>query len=118
MVLGVSRTASAEFSFFMAIPVMLGASLLKVAKFILKYYLAVVGKSQDSPVDFIPEGEGIKYAVLLVLGMAVAYLVSLVAIKFLMSFVKKNSFSVFGVYRVILGAIVGVYFFIKVFALY
>ena len=118
MVLGVSRTASAEFSFFMAIPVMLGASILKVFKFALKYYLAVMGKSQDSPVDFIPEGEGIKYAVLLVLGMAVAYLVSLVAIKFLMNFVKKNSFSVFGAYRVILGTVVGVYFFIKTFGLY
>ena len=118
MVLGISRTASAEFSFFMAIPVMLGASLLKVAKFSIKYYLAFIGKSQDSPVDFIPAGEGIKYALLLVIGMAVAYLVSLVAIKFLMSFVKKNSFSVFGAYRIILGAIVGVYFIIKTFALY
>lgn len=118
MAMGISRTASAEFSFFMAIPVMLGASLLKVAKFALKYALAVMGKTQDSPSDFIPSGEGFVYAVLLIVGMAVAYFVSLVAIKFLMNFVKKNSFSIFGAYRVILGAIVGVYFAIKTFGLY
>ena len=118
MAMGISRTASAEFSFFMAIPVMLGASLLKVAKFTLKYALALMGKSAESASVYIPTGEGFKYSLLLILGMAVAYLISLWAIKFLMDFVKRNSFSVFGVYRIILGAIVGVYFIIKSFALY
>ena len=118
MAMGISRTASAEFSFFMAIPVMLGASLLKVAKFAFKYALAIMGKSVESAAEYIPTGEGLKYAILLILGMTVAYLISLWAIKFLMDFVKRNSFSVFGVYRIILGAIVGVYFIIKTFALY
>ena len=118
MVLGISRTASAEFSFFMAIPVMLGASLLKVAKFSVKYALAVMGRSGEAVSAYIPSGEGFKYAVLLLVGMAAAYFVSLAAIKFLMNFVKKNSFSVFGAYRIILGTIVGVYFVIKTFGLY
>ena len=118
MAMGISRTASAEFSFFMAIPVMLGASLLKVAKFSLKYILAIAGASEASAADFIPKGEGFKYAILLIIGMAVAYAISLLAIKFLMNFVKKNSFAIFGKYRIVLGTIVGVYFVIKTFGLY
>ncbi len=89
MLTGVSRVASAEFSFFMAIPVMLGASLLKLVKFI------IAGVAVSS----------IEIAILLV-GIAVSFLVSLVAIKFLMDFVKKHSFIPFGIYRIILGGIV------------
>ncbi|MBR5538680.1 MAG: undecaprenyl-diphosphate phosphatase [Clostridia bacterium] len=87
--LSVSRSAAAEFSFFLAIPVMLGASMLKVLKFFL-------------------DGGSILVAewVYLAVGCAVAFAVSLAAIKFLTDFVKKHSFSAFGVYRIILGIIV------------
>ena len=98
MLTGVSRTASAEFSFFMAIPVMLGASLLKVVKF------AVSGVSVS----------GLEISLLLV-GIAVSFLVSVLAIKFLMDFVKRHSFSSFGVYRIVLGIVVVAYFLIKKF---
>ena len=97
MLTGVSRVASAEFSFFMAIPVMLGASLLKLVKF------AVAGVAVS----------GLEIAILLV-GIAVSFLVSLVAIKFLMEFVKKHSFIPFGVYRIILGVIVLGYYLVTV----
>ncbi len=96
MLTGVSRTASAEFSFFMAIPVMLGASLLKIAKFVLNGFSAT-----------LPE------IMLLLVGIIVSFLVSLGAIKFLMDFVKRHSFAPFGVYRIVLGAIVIGYFLIK-----
>ena len=96
---GVSRVASAEFSFFMAIPVMLGASLLKIVKFVAS------GISVT----------GIEVAILLV-AMAVSFVVSLLAIKFLMDFVKRHSFAPFGVYRIILGAVVLGYFLISNFA--
>ena len=86
MLIGCSRSVAAEFSFFLAIPVMFGVSLLKIVT-----YKGDIG--------------GHEIAVLLT-GMAVAYLVSLAAIKFLMSFVKKHSFTAFGVYRIILGIIV------------
>ncbi len=87
--LGVGRTAAAEFSFFMALPVMAGASLLKGYKFVT----SGVGVS------------GTEIAVLLV-GITVAFLVSLLAIRFLMDFVKKHSFEAFGWYRIALGALV------------
>ena len=93
MLSGVSRVASAEFSFFMAIPVMLGASLLKIAKF-------VVNGGTVS---------GFEVSLLLV-AMAVSFAVSLIAIKFLMDFVKKHNFAPFGVYRIILGTFVIGYF--------
>ena len=99
MIGGVSRTASAEFSFFMAIPIMLGASLLKIAKFLLNGFTA----------------SGLEIGLLLV-GIVVSFLVSLAVIKFLMDFVRKHSFSVFGVYRIILGAIVIGYFLVREFA--
>ena len=89
MLLGISRAAVAEFTFYLAIPVMAGASLLKVVKFIASG--AAVG--------------GLGLAVLLV-GCVVAFLVSLLAIRFLMNYVKKNSFKVFGWYRIVLGAVV------------
>ena len=93
MLSGISRTASAEFSFFMAIPIMLGASGLKILKFILGGFTATGGE----------------IAILLV-GIIVSFLVSLLAIKLLMDFVKRHSFSIFGVYRIVLGVIVFGYF--------
>lgn len=93
MINGVSRTASAEFSFFMAIPIMLAASGLKLLKFLL--------------------GGGVISAAeigLLLIGCAVAFIVSVLVIKLLMAFVGKHSFTAFGIYRIILGAAVLVYF--------
>ena len=99
MCMGLSRGVAAEFSFFLAIPAMLGASAIKVLGF-----LSYIGESGvDIPVS--------AFAVLLV-GMAVAFVVSLVTIKFLMDFVNKRSFSSFGIYRIILGALVLLYFII------
>ncbi len=95
LMIGVSRTVAAEFTFFLAIPVMFGASLLKLAKF---------------GFVFTPE-EGI----LLAVGMIVAFIVSIIAIKFLMGYIKKHDFKVFGWYRIILGLIVIDYFLIKMF---
>ncbi len=93
ILLGVSRSAASEFSFFLAIPTMLGASLLKLVKFI------------DSGVQI----QGLEVAVLIV-GCIVAFVVSLAAIKGLMEYVRKNSFSLFGGYRIILGIMVLLYF--------
>ena len=93
---GVSRGAAAEFSFFMAIPVMLGASGLKLLKYLVE--------------GGIPTGNEI---LLLLIGMAASFLVSLFAIKFLTDFVKRHSFSPFGVYRIILGLAVIGYFVAK-----
>lgn len=91
-ILGCSRTVAAEFSFFLAIPVMVGVSFLKI----VKYGLAMTAE---------------EIAVLLV-GMAVAYIVSMIAIKFLMNYVRKHDFKGFGYYRIILGIIVILYFLI------
>lgn len=99
MLTGVSRTASSEFSFFMAIPIMLGASGLKVLKFILEGFTAT----------------GDEIALLLV-GIVVSFLVSLLAIKLLMDFVKRHDFTPFGIYRIALGVIVVGYFVIKTIA--
>ena len=93
----VSRVAAAEFSFFLAIPVMLGASLLKVAKFMLD------GLSLNST-----------EAIVLISGTLTAFLVSLATIKFLMDFVKRHSFESFGWYRIILGIILIAYYIIKI----
>lgn len=90
LLLGVSRTAAAEFTFFLALPTMLGASALKLFKFGL---------------DFT----GVELATLL-LGMAVAFAVSILAIRFLMGYIKRHSFEAFGWYRIALGAVVLVYF--------
>ena len=92
---GVSRTAAAEFSFFLAIPVMLGASLLKVAKFLLD------GFTLNST-----------EIIVLVTGTLTAFLVSLFVIKFLMAFVKRHSFESFGWYRIVLGIILVIYYII------
>ena len=88
LILGVSRTAAAEYTFFLAVPVMFGASLLKGAKFLLHNSMTSM--------------EG----VILLVGMLVAFVVSLVVIKFLMGYIKKHDFKVFGWYRIILGIIV------------
>ena len=93
IILGVSRSAGAEFSFFMAIPTMLGASALKLLKFLLEGVQAT----------------GIEIMVLIV-GCLVSFAVSLVVIRGLMAFVRRRSFAVFGIYRIVLGAVVLLYF--------
>lgn len=92
ILIGASREIAAEFTFFLAIPVMFGASFIKLLKFGLAF-------------------TGIELAVLIV-GMVVAFGVSFFAIKFLMSYIKKHDFKVFGWYRIILGIIVLFYFWI------
>lgn len=86
LLIGVSRKAASEFTFFLAVPVMLGASLLKV----VKYGLAFSGQE----------------ILILVVGMVSAFLVSIVVIRFLMDYIKKHDFQVFGWYRIVLGIIV------------
>ena len=93
MLLGLSRTVGAEFSFFMAIPAMLGASAIKAFGF--AEYVAQSGVTV--PLDAW---------IVLAVGCLVSFAVSLVAIRFLMDFVKKHSFAPFGVYRIVLGALV------------
>lgn len=90
LLLGVSRTVAAEFTFFLAIPVMFGASLLKIVKF------GLVFTSQE--------------LIILIIGMIVAFVVSLLIIQFLMNYIKKHDFKVFGWYRIVLGIIVLLYF--------
>lgn len=98
MIVGCSREIAAEFSFFLAIPVMVGVSLLKITKFIMEGSVMSGGD----------------LAVLLT-GMVVAYLVSLASINFLMSFVRKHKFTSFGWYRIVLGILVIAYFMITAF---
>lgn len=93
IILGVGRPAGAEFSFFLAIPTMLGASALKLVKFLLSGVSAT----------------GTEWAILAV-GCVVSFVVSLLVIKGLMEYVRKHSFAVFGVYRIILGVLVLGYF--------
>ena len=93
ILLSVSRPAAAEFSFFLAIPTMLGASALKLAKYLLE--------------GMMPSGTEIA---VLVVGMVVSFIVSLLVIKALMEYVRKRSFSAFGIYRILLGAAVIGYF--------
>ena len=95
IMLGVGRSAGAEFSFFMAIPTMLGASAIKGLKFVL------------SGVGITGQEIGI-----LVVGCVVSFIVSLLVIKALMDYVRRHSFSAFGVYRIVLGALVLAYFLI------
>lgn len=95
LLIGVSRVAAAEFTFYLAIPVMFGASLLKIAQFGLNFTSAE--------------------AAILVTGMVVAFIVSIIVIKFLMGYIKKHDFKVFGWYRIVLGIIVLVYFAATVF---
>lgn len=94
ILLGTSRYVAAEYSFFLSIPVMFGASLLKVVK-----YIAHVGLHFS----------GMEIMILSV-GMIVAFFVSVIAIKFLLGYIKKNDFKAFGYYRIVLGIIVIIYF--------
>ena len=93
LMIGVSRTVAAEFTFFLAIPVMFGASLLKLIKFSFNF-------------------TGMEAAIL-IFGMFFAFITSLIVIKFLMNYIKKHDFKVFGWYRIILGIIVLLYFLTK-----
>jgi len=95
LLLGVSRSAGAEFSFFLAIPTMLGASALKLLKYLME--------------GMIPSGMEIG---ILLTGCVVSFLVSLLVIRVLMDFVRKHSFTPFGIYRIVLGAAVLLYFLI------
>lgn len=90
IIFGTSRYVAAEFTFFLAIPVMFGASFLKMVKFGFNYSLEEM--------------------VILIVGMAVAFIVSIVSIKFLLQYIKNNDFKIFGWYRIILGIIVFAYF--------
>ncbi|MGM9953088.1 MAG: undecaprenyl-diphosphate phosphatase [Intestinibaculum porci] len=92
LMIGVSRTVAAEFTFFLAIPVMFGASLLKIAKFGLAF------TSTE--------------AAILAVGCIVAFVTSMLIIKFLMNYIKKHDFKVFGWYRIILGILVLLYFYV------
>ncbi|HHV10024.1 MAG TPA: undecaprenyl-diphosphate phosphatase [Clostridiales bacterium] len=93
LLIGVSRVAAAEFTFFLAVPVMFGLSAIKMVKFGLAF-------------------TGVE-ALTLVIGMVVAFAVSVIVIKFLMSYIKRHDFKVFGWYRIVLGIIVLLYFGIK-----
>lgn len=90
MLLGVSRYVAAEFTFFLAIPIMFGASLLKIVKFGFAF----------QPFELV----------ILFVGLFFAFVVSILAIRFLMGYIKKHDFKVFGYYRIILGIIVILYF--------
>ena len=93
LMIGVSRAVAAEFTFFLAIPVMFGASLLKLVKFGFAF----------SVLEFF----------ILLIGMVVAFVVSIFVIRFLMSYIKKHDFKVFGWYRIVLGAFVLIFFAIR-----
>ena len=90
LMIGVSRTAAAEFTFYLAIPVMFGASFLKLLKFGLTFTSMEIG--------------------ILLTAMIVSFIVSIVVIRFLMSYIKKHDFKIFGWYRIVLGAVVLLYF--------
>ncbi|MDD2221104.1 MAG: undecaprenyl-diphosphate phosphatase [Clostridia bacterium] len=91
-ILGTSRPVAAEFSFFLAIPVMFGASILRLVKYGLNF-------------------SGFEWGVLLV-GSVISFFVSILAIKFLVSYIKKHDFTIFGWYRIVLGILVLLYFFV------
>ncbi|MBP3199372.1 MAG: undecaprenyl-diphosphate phosphatase [Butyrivibrio sp.] len=90
LMIGVARTVAAEYTFYLAIPVMAGASLLKV----LKYDGSMAGNE----------------VMILIVGMIVAFVVSVAVIRFLMSYIRRHDFKVFGVYRIVLGLVVLIYF--------
>ncbi len=92
LIIGVSRVAAAEFTFFLAVPVMIGMSVLKILKFGFAFTSA--------------------QAIALVLGCVVAFVVSILVIKFLMNYIKKKDFKVFGWYRIALGLVVLLYFYV------
>ena len=90
LLIGVSRTVAAEYTFFLAIPVMFGASLLKIVKFGFEFTSLEMA--------------------LLITGTVVSFIVSLFVLRFLMGYIKKHNFKVFGWYRIVLGIVVLVYF--------
>lgn len=90
LLIGVSRVAAAEFTFFLAVPVMFGLSFLKIIKFGLAFSATEL--------------------TVLVIGTVVAFLVSILVIKFLMGYIKKHDFQIFGWYRIVLGILVILYF--------
>lgn len=90
LMIGISRQVAAEYTFYLAVPVMVGASALKLLKFGFNYTVEEVA--------------------ILLIGMAVAFVVSILAIKFLVGYIKKHDFTVFGWYRIVLGALVILYF--------
>lgn len=90
LLIGVSRTVAAEYTFFLAIPVMFGASLLKVVKFGFEFTSAELA--------------------LLITGTVVSFVISLFVLRFLMGYIKKHNFKIFGWYRIVLGIVVLVYF--------
>jgi undecaprenyl-diphosphatase len=90
IIFGTSRTVAAEFTFFLAIPVMFGASLIKLMKFGLEFSSSEL--------------------MILIVGMVTAFVISIIAIKFLVGYIKKHDFKIFGWYRIVLGLIVIVYF--------
>lgn len=90
LMIGVSRTVAAEFTFFLAIPVMFGASLLKIVKFGIAFTSSEL--------------------IILLVGMLSAFFVSIIVIRFLMDYIKKHDFKIFGWYRIILGVIILAYF--------
>lgn len=96
ILLGASRSIGAEFSFFLSIPVMVGVSILKIGSNILE------------PTYIM----GLNEWVLLIISMVVAYIVSLISVKFLVNYVKNHSFKSFGIYRIILGLVVLSYFYL------
>ncbi len=96
LLLGLSRSVAAEFTFFLAIPVMAGASLLKLLKYILKVGLLFTSTE----------------IITLIVGCLFAFIVSIIVIKFLLEYIRKHDFKVFGYYRIVLGIIVLLYFFI------
>lgn len=96
LLLGLKRSVAAEFTFFLAIPVMAGASLLKLLKYIME-------------VGFV--FNSLEVAVLLT-GSVVAFIVSILIIKFLLNYIRKHDFKVFGYYRIVLGILVLLYFFL------
>lgn len=93
LTLGLDRKVAANFTFFLAVPVMFGASLLKIVKFGFDFTSSEI--------------------IVLLVGMVVAFIVSIIAIKFLLKYIKNNDFKVFGYYRIVLGIIVILYFIFK-----
>lgn len=93
ILIGVSRVAAAEFSFYMAVPVMFGASLIKLLKFGFDFTSTEL--------------------IILLVGMLTAFIVSVIAIKFLISYIKKRDFTAFGYYRIILGVVILLYFILR-----
>ncbi len=94
LILGTNRSVAAEFTFYLAIPVMLGASLLKIVKFGFAFTFSE--------------------SILLLIGMFVAYIVSIIIIKFLLRYIKKHDFKVFGWYRIVLGIILIIYYLLAI----